>query len=369
MKGVLFMKKITAVITALFILLAASSCDPAVTPVPGSTAPAETGSVTKPADTEKATEAQTEAATEKATEAQTEAPTEKVTEAPTERVTETPTEPVTEIPTEPVTEQGTAYPPDEYDSVLVKEKYYNSEGVLMHEYVYENGLRMKDLYFYGDGTPMSSIEYIYLADGRLMGSVTYNPNGSVSESTEVTYDVLEEGNGITTHVTTTRSYNDEHKPTVIFEESLSYKKGVLLYGTDVDTYLKYVPENDAYLEDTSYATQYTYEYDNEGLLAKETVDSSGMKTVTTYSYDYEGTLIRLDRTPEGLDIKPTYQIYEYADGGLLLKMTMYEIDGSVRNYTLYDYNQFYQVKKATVYGAGGEIDGYTEYEYKLVHVG
>ncbi|MBQ1847476.1 MAG: hypothetical protein II135_05670, partial [Clostridia bacterium] len=105
------MKKITAVITALFILIAAASCDAAVTPVPGSTAPAETGSVTKPADTEKATEAQTEAATEKATEAQTEAPTEKVTEAPTE--------PVTETPTEPVTEQDTAYPPDEYDSVLV----------------------------------------------------------------------------------------------------------------------------------------------------------------------------------------------------------------------------------------------------------
>jgi hypothetical protein len=215
---------------------------------------------------------------------------------------------------------------------------------------------------------MSSIDYIYTADGKLMGTVTYNPNGSVSESTEVTYDVLEEGNGITTYVTTTRSYNDEHKPTVIFEESRSYKKGVLLYGTDVDTYLKYVPENDAYLEDTSYATQYTYEYDNEGLLAKETVDSSGMKTVTTYSYDYEGTLIRLDRTPEGLDIKPTYQIYEYADGGLLLKMTIYEIDGSVRNVTLYDYNEYYQVLKETVNDGDGEIIGYTEYEYTLKEI-
>ena len=369
MKGNRYMKRFIAVITVLFILLAASSCDLTITPEPVSTAaPADTAAVTKPADTEKVTEAQTEKITEAQTEKATEAQTDKVTEAPTEKVTEAPTQPVTETPTEPVTEEETEFIPDNCESVLIKEKYYNSEGVLMYAHEYEDGLRMKSFYYYGDGAPMSNVDYIYTGDGKLMGTTTYDPNGAVSESSEVTYDVLEESGGITTYVTTTRSYNNEHKPTDILEESRSYKKGVLLFGTDVHTYLKYVPENNAYLEDTSYSTQYTYEYDNEGLLAKETVDSLGMKTVTTYSYDYEGTLIRLDRTNEGMDIKPTYEMYEYADGGLLLKMTIYEIDGSVRNYTLYDYNQFYQIKKATVYDGDGAIVGYTEYEYALVEI-
>ena len=363
------MKKILALLLfAAFIFSAVSCTETPDGPVTGAdTKPAQTASPATEAPSEAPTEALTEKATEAATEKVTEEPTEKVTEALTEKVTEAATEKATEAATEKVTEPETELIPGDYESVLVKEKYFSSENVLLHEYRYEDELRMEDLYYYGDGAFMCRIEYIYDGSGRLMGTVTYNEQGSVSESAEITYETMQEVGDITTRIKTTKTYNAEHITTSILAESRSYdKNGVLLYGSDMDTYLIYNPEQGTYQEDTAYGT--AYEYGSDGLLARETVTSLGMKTITTYSYDYEGTLIRVDISNEGVDIKPIYRIYDYTDGGLLIKVTVYEEDGSVRTVTNYDYNQFYQTEKEMIYDDNGMIVGRTEYEYKLVEI-
>ena len=371
------MKKFALIITAALLLSCIVSCtSPADSVTTGADAAVQTSAKTDAvsaaateAPTGKVTDAPTEKVTEAPTEKVTEAPAEPVTEAPTEPATEAPTEPATEAPTEPVTDEHTEKVPGDNVSVLTKETYYLADGSVMYVYEYDGELLMQETYYYFDGTFSGRTENIYNGTGDLMGSVYYNEQNSVSESTEVTYETVKELGDVTTHYTRTKYYNTDKQLTEEEEYSESYDfEGHLLYGTETVKYYTFDIESGNIVEDTVYTTLYEYLY-QDGLMEREVITSGGYKITTVFTYNADGDVIRADTSYEGMDIKPSYVTYDYADGGLLLKESAFEFDGSLRNYTVYDYNEYYQVLKTTTYDETNSLLGYTEYEYTLIPLG
>lgn len=96
---------------------------------------------------------------------------------------------------------------------------------------------------------------------------------------------------------------------------------------------------------------FTYEYDENGLLLKETKTSDLYGSeITKYEYDENGLVIRQEINDEGslLDGNANTYTYEFDDQGRVIKMTnTVEATGKVAGYTTYEYDDEGRIETAT----------------------
>ncbi len=100
---------------------------------------------------------------------------------------------------------------------------------------------------------------------------------------------------------------------------------------------------------------YTYEYDENGLLIKETKTSELYGSeIIKYEYDENGLLIRQEINDEGslLDGNANTYTYEFDDQERVVKITnTAEAKGEVVAYTTYEYNEEGRIETATEYSS------------------
>lgn len=100
---------------------------------------------------------------------------------------------------------------------------------------------------------------------------------------------------------------------------------------------------------------FTYEYDENGLLLKETKTSDLYGSeITKYEYDENGLVIRQEINDEGslLDGNANTYTYDFDDQGRVIKVTnTAEAKGEVVGYTTYEYNEDGRIETATEYSS------------------
>lgn len=229
-----------------------------------------------------------------------------------------------------VDDQGREILIREYDGATdrleaIEENEYDAEGNVKKE---------TRTAYYDDGRYNISVRN---GDWKTLSSITYYPNGSISETTEYTAE------GVKTKWT---QYYENGQVESLWEYTA---EGTLKKWTD-------------YYE--SGALKGVVEHSEAGERSKSTDYYENGQVESVYEYNDMGDVIKITSYYEDgeVDISLEYR-YEYDADGNMIKETELDAQGTVTGWKTYLYNADGKKKKRTDYDAGGKMTGWSEYSY------
>lgn len=207
----------------------------------------------------------------------------------------------------------------------IEENEYDAEGNVKKE---------TRTAYYDDGRYNISVRN---GDWETLSSITYYPNGSISETIEYTAE------GVRTKHT---QYYENGQVKSLWEYTAegAYKKWTDYYESGALKGVDEYSEAGEHRKSTDYyengQVESVYEYNDMGDVIK----------MTSYYKDGE------------VDISHEYR-YEYDANGNMIKKTELDAKGTVTGWETYLYNADGKEEKKTYYDAGGKMTGWSEYSY------
>ncbi|MBR6695630.1 MAG: protein kinase [Oscillospiraceae bacterium] len=233
----------------------------------------------------------------------------------------------------------------EYDSEgkTIKQVSCNPDGEIETYWLYEydaNGNRIKESYYNADNTLRFTRVYEYNVSGDKLYETIYDSNGMLYCSYK--YDA----NGNRVKEDTYKGGSVYLNNNVIPEYDLNGNKAK-------EKYLR---------EDGTLDYYYTYEYDSDGNLIKESCYFGNGMLDHVYEYDSNGNKIKENRYFGNGTLN---DVYEYDSNGNKIKESRYYSDGTLNYYLIYEYDSDGNKIKESSYNEEGAFIYYCTYEYDL----
>lgn len=207
----------------------------------------------------------------------------------------------------------------------IEENEYDAEGNVKKE---------TRTAYYDDGRYNISVRN---GDWKTLSSITYYPNGSISETTEYTAE------GVKTKWT---QYYENGQVKSLWEYTAegTHKKWTDYYESGA---LKGVDE-----------------YSEAGEHRKSTDYYENGQVESVYEYNDMGDIIKSIDYDENGGLRYSFEYrYEYDANGNMIKKTKLDAQGTVTGWETYLYNADGKEEKKTYYDAGGKMTGWSEYSY------
>ena len=208
---------------------------------------------------------------------------------------------------------------------VIEENEYDAEGNVKKE---------TRTAYYDDGRYNISVRN---GDWKTLSSITYYPNGSISETTEYTAE------GVKTKWT---QYYENGQVKSLWEYTAegTHKKWTDYYESGA---LKGVDE-----------------YSEAGEHRKSTDYYENGQVESVYEYNDMGDVIKSIDYDENGGLRYSFEYrYEYDANGNMIKKTKLDSQGTVTGWETYLYNADGKEEKKTYYDAGGKMTGWSEYSY------
>ena len=267
--------------------------------------------------------------------------------------------------------------------------YYNETGILLAYSRYErdeDGTVISDSSYDADGVPTTRTDYDSLS--RTVKELVYEETGAVQSQNEYFYD----DDGFRTRLEQTgadgsleRYTEYEHGESGNISAVREYAAdGTLQYEAEKDKWGNFLMS--AYYDEAGAITSKTENaYDEKGRRASETSYGAGGVLNYVREYNEEGLAVKFAWYDEGSLLYTVTT--EYDENGNAVKESVFEPNGSLRDYTLTvygdggtvtqkreyrsnntlslttDYNEDGLVFKLTNYGEEGELTDWAEYAY------